>query len=469
MRRNLLISATIESGFLVHFEQDSSGKAFGDGEMPFHQVAQGAAERLRGGGRPWEHLDRTLAAALEPELPALADEVIAEIAAAVPDYRRPLEGGFGRGIRVGVQRSLQQFVDLIGRAEGVSASSREVYRELGRGELRAGRALDALQAAYRLGARLSWRRLSEVARSKGANAEQVSLLAESVFAYIEEVSGSSVEGYAEAQADLAGERERRRRRLVRMLVQDGGAAVAGEPEAMLRAAANEAGWKLPGAVAAIACAAPDASRLTTLLGGGAIAAPLDDVTCVLLPGAQTAGGHQQVLDALRRLSTLAGAACVAAIGPTVPTPEAHVSFARASEALRLQRAGALPDQPLIVASEHLLTLLLHRDATLTAQLKQARLAPLSKLTPRSRARLQETLLSWLRHGGAVVAVAAELHVHRQTVRYRLKLLRDAFGADLDDPDRRLELELALRWSASRKAARATERAAATVANRALRQ
>ena len=41
-------------------------------------------------------------------------------------------------------------------------------------------------------------------------------------------------------------------------------------------------------------------------------------------------------------------------------------------------------------------------------------------------------------------VAQALHVHPQTVRYRLAQLREAFGDDLDDPDARFELELALR-------------------------
>jgi DNA-binding PucR family transcriptional regulator len=35
-------------------------------------------------------------------------------------------------------------------------------------------------------------------------------------------------------------------------------------------------------------------------------------------------------------------------------------------------------------------------------------------------------------------------VHPQTVRYRLRRLRDLFGATLEDPDRRFELEIALR-------------------------
>jgi DNA-binding PucR family transcriptional regulator len=44
----------------------------------------------------------------------------------------------------------------------------------------------------------------------------------------------------------------------------------------------------------------------------------------------------------------------------------------------------------------------------------------------------------------VPAAAAELHVHPQTVRYRLARLREYFGDQLEQPDRRFELELALR-------------------------
>jgi DNA-binding PucR family transcriptional regulator len=44
----------------------------------------------------------------------------------------------------------------------------------------------------------------------------------------------------------------------------------------------------------------------------------------------------------------------------------------------------------------------------------------------------------------VQAVAARLHVHPQTVRYRVAQLRELFGESLDDPDARFELALALR-------------------------
>ena len=38
-------------------------------------------------------------------------------------------------------------------------------------------------------------------------------------------------------------------------------------------------------------------------------------------------------------------------------------------------------------------------------------------------------------------MAAELHVHPQTARYRIARLRELLGEQLDDPDARFELEL----------------------------
>lgn len=411
---------------------------------------------------PWERLDPALAATLAPQLPALADEVIAAIGDAVPEYRRPLEGAFGRGLRAGVRRSLQQFVELIGGPGEVSAASREIYRELGRGEQRAGRTLDALQAAYRLGARLSWRRLAAVARQQGADAETVALLAESIFAYIEEVSASSVEGFAQAEAEHAGERDRRRRRLLRLLLT--GAEGAG---ADLGTAAAEAGWQLPARLAVLVSDLPDASRLSTMIGAGAIGARLDELACVLVPDSGSRGASA-IADAVSRVGAAESARLAAAedpgesarlapaetpgeppswhaaLGPFLAVAEAATSFRRAQDAIELQRQGVLPQRTLVIASEHLLALLLHREPSLIAELAQRRLAPVDALAPRSRMRLQQTLLAWLKHQGSAPATAAELGVHRQTVRYRLTRLRELLGPDLDDPDRRLEIELALR-------------------------
>ena len=62
----------------------------------------------------------------------------------------------------------------------------------------------------------------------------------------------------------------------------------------------------------------------------------------------------------------------------------------------------------------------------------------------TRERLVETLEVWLECQGEVRPTAERLHVHTQTVRYRVAQLRELLGDRLQTPDGRLELELAVR-------------------------
>src|ERR671921_1527705 len=185
---------------------------------------------------PWRSLPPSVADVMEADLDATTDEILATIALEVPEYARPLEGSFGRGVRTGVTEALRQFVDLIRSPSGARGPGREGYAALGAGELREGRTLDALQSAYRVGARVAWRRLAAAATRAGVEPDVLSLLAESIFAYIATISADSVEGYSEARSRLEGERRRRRRELVTSLVRDPPAA-----EADLRAASEAAG------------------------------------------------------------------------------------------------------------------------------------------------------------------------------------------------------------------------------------
>ena len=119
--------------------------------------------------------------------------------------------------------------------------------------------------------------------------------------------------------------------------------------------------------------------------------------------------------------------------------------ARAREVLRLAGEGSIDgEESLLVAERHKLSLLLGADRRLARDVAESALAPLASETELSRERLGSTLDAWLRHRGRTEAVAKALHVHPQTVRYRLARLRELFGSRLDDPDGRFELELALR-------------------------
>jgi hypothetical protein len=383
---------------------------------------------------PWRGLPGEVADLIEPELDAVTGEILAAIALEVPEYARPLEGSFGRGIRRGVGEALRQFVALI-RDPGAGRGGREIYLELGRGELRQGRTLDSLQAAYRVGARVAWRRLSRAAVAANLDVEALGLLAESIFAYIDELSADSVEGYAEAQAGQEDERRRRAHRLAALLVADP------QPErADLLAAAQPAGWALPASAAAVACPESELAELTRRLPAEALATALDGVGCVVLPDP---GGPGRI-----GLLERAAKGRAVAVGPVGDLTELPASWLFARVGLRATQAGVLPDGGVQHVDDRLAELLLFEGGAFAARLAARRLAPLDSLTEKAAVRMRETALAHVRHGGNAVAMAAELHVHPQTARYRTARLRELFGEELEDPDARFELEIALRHLAA---------------------
>lgn len=378
----------------------------------------------------------SLAAALRPCLPELARDTVAAIGREVPDYSRALEGAWAQTLRGGVEAALERFVDeLDGHAEPVEDEAAGLYAGLGRGELRAGRSLDALLSAYRLGARLAWERFCAEAVAAGHPPERLYALAGAIFTYIDAISAESAAAYAEAQSHAAGERARRRRALAR------GLAAEGAEETELAALAASAEWELPVRIAALVLAGPgDPARIASRLGGEAIAAVLgaDESELVAwLPDPDAPGRLAQL--------TAAFGATGAVLGPTVPVTQGARSLSRARTAMRAAQDGHLPASGLLVAEEHLLTLLLHGTGAPEARDLAARLlAPLGTLAPGARRRSAETLRAWLDHPGQIQRIGTVLGVHPQTVRYRLVGLRELFGERLDEPEARFALALALR-------------------------
>jgi len=381
-------------------------------------------------------LPPALAGALRPALPDLAQDIIAAIGREVPPYARPLEGPFGRALRVGVERALSRFVDGIEDPAADDGGAREIYVALGRGEMRGGRSLDALLSAYRIGARLAWERFVAAGEAAGHEPQTLYRLASAIFDYIDGISAESVEGFTQERAAAEGERQRRRRALARLLARDD---VSADEVGDL---ARLAGWVRPDVVAGLvvgdaAGEEPDADRLASRLGGDVIAVAEGALAIAWVPDPEAPGRRAQLETALDGVP--------AALGPTVALGRAPLSLARARATHALALEGIVDGSGLVVADEHLPTLLLHGgDRTLAADLASAALAPLDELRPGPRDRLRATLRAWLDHPGQVTRVAADLHVHPQTVRYRVAQLRELFGERLEDSEARFELALALR-------------------------
>ena len=393
-------------------------------------------------------LDHAVLRVLRERLPAIATTTVAAVVDEVPDYRGALGGVAGDTIERAVQMAIAGFLKLAGGRD-VDASTplgptREGAYALGRGEARGGRSMDSLLAAYRVGARVSWRELARAAAEAGLPATTMAKFAELLFAYIDELSAASVAGHTDELTTSGRVRDRYRERLGQHLLAGAGVDV-------LTAAAARAEWAVPVSLTAVLLPAAEARRALASLGTDALQLgedlqglehvdPDHPLTLLLVPDADGPGR-------LHLLRVLAGRHAV--VGPPRPWAEARSSYDRAARTVgvaRSTRTGTPVD-----TEEHLADLVLTADPEALADLRARVLAPLAELAPGTRDRLAETLLSWLLHQGRRDEVAAELHVHAQTVRYRMGQVRELYGDRLGDPAVVRELVIALSASSSTQA------------------
>jgi purine catabolism regulator len=135
----------------------------------------------------------------------------------------------------------------------------------------------------------------------------------------------------------------------------------------------------------------------------------------------------------------------AGIGETARTPlEVRRS---ASEAQDTARLGLLVVGPGHIARTadlgvYRLLLALRKSGDLQPFVERE-LAPLRN-TPRREDHLLETVEVYLACNGNLSEAARRLHLHRNSLLYRLHHIRDLLGHDLENPEQRLALQLALK-------------------------
>jgi len=466
---------------------------YGEVLVAGHPVDAGAAALGRSGAA---------AGWLLPALNSLADDIIVAIMGEVEEYAQPGDEAAARAVRRVAHDAVAGFAARItwpavtataaaAAAEpSETASAAGMFRDLGRLLAIEGRSLNALRAALRIGARVTWQRLQEQARQGNGNPEAFARIGETVFWYMDELTASCSAGYAEARAELAGETSELRRRLLDMLT-----ASPAPPLPVIASLAQAAGWPLPRRVAAVALA-PLAEGLPGPLPPDVLADLTRRDPCLLIADPDGPGRRRQLATALRGWLPATGrpgdhhpgdhqaaghpggrgspGGPLAAVGPGVPLAGASGSLRWAAQTLALARRGLVGSgsaadarsgagadgadgarttdkadavggaDGIIWSEDHLPTLVLLADADLAATLSRAALAPLQRLRADQADRLAWTLQAWLESADDANAAARRLHVHPQTIRYRLRQASELFGDALTDPDARFRLLLALR-------------------------
>lgn len=94
------------------------------------------------------------------------------------------------------------------------------------------------------------------------------------------------------------------------------------------------------------------------------------------------------------------------------------SWEWARRTLELIGNGAIQQHGIVHVEDHLTTLLLRGDESLSNAIVARWLAPLQRLSKRTRQGLPDTLLAWLAHQRSFTAAAADLHVHPHAIPHR---------------------------------------------------
>jgi len=112
----------------------------------------------------------------------------------------------------------------------------------------------------------------------------------------------------------------------------------------------------------------------------------------------------------------------------------------------MRLAGRLhTDKPITFDSLGIYQLLLQlEDVPASRRFSDQIVGPLVAYDKNHRSSLVETIIAYFRHHGIISQTADALYIHRNTLSYRLDRIQELTGQDLENPDERLALQLALK-------------------------
>jgi len=144
-------------------------------------------------------------------------------------------------------------------------------------------------------------------------------IGEAIFVYLDELAAASARGYLDARSEIADERERRRRKLLDMILAEPPAAADA-----IAGIAKAAGWALPRRIAVIALGdrPPGDAAAVPALPLGALIDWGRREPCVLVPDPDGPGRLSRIEQAMLGWD--------AAMGPVVPLARASVSLRSAT-------------------------------------------------------------------------------------------------------------------------------------------
>ena len=377
-------------------------------------------------------LPADVVAAYRPRSVELTRRIVERIRAEVAGFAAQGDPKIHLGIDEAIRRAVELFVDTIAGAPTQGTEVFTFYQWVGSYQSTAGLNLDAMRAAHQIATQESWTDLQLAASELGQSAEVVSALGAGLLAYQKRLFEHAVRGFARASARARRDHDEGR---AAMLV----GLLRGTCPSELAMLAERCSWTLPDeVVVAVTRDTEETTRLASTCTGALSGVQHGRLIVVAAPDA-TRALARDVADRPGEAVSLAW---------SVPPAQTHLACRWASRGLSLLQEGVISAAAdgLVEVEQHQDLLCTHADPALRRLLDERELAPLLAQTPKRRMALAETLLLWLQTHHSAPALASELGVHDQTVRHRLRRLRDLFGSRLEDPTQTATLLNALESS-----------------------
>ncbi|GAB4002393.1 helix-turn-helix domain-containing protein [Nocardioides ultimimeridianus] len=332
-----------------------------------------------------------------------------------------------KAVRVGIT----DFVDRIAGERTHRAEVDDVFQKVGRTEALSGRSLEHLRSTMLIATRCAWLTIHRTCRDYDIPDGMLGRIGDALFAHMDHLEQQMTLGHRAAVMELQHDSQRWRGSLAAELL-------AESPTRDVAQLAAHTGWRLPDLLQVIAISTPRDEPMPDLSGlpEAALVHRAHPVSAVI-------GSPETIERARHRLVHLLGSGTSAATSWPVAVQHGASAFRWASRALQLRHLGVIPGTGMIECVDFVAQLWVNSEPLMRELVIQRELAPLLSEAPRSRQVLSETLLLLLETGGSAPALAARLGVHPQTVRYRMRRLRELFGDRLD-ADENLTLLLALR-------------------------
>ena len=343
-----------------------------------------------------------------------AADMAAEVQSHIPAFQHLSEESRAEVVS-GIHRSLRRWRGIGPAGEMPPDSDLDQLRKWTRARAAEGLRLEDLLRLIGLVHQLSWQLLCDHARSD--ESDVLLELAGPVAEYADRISAAVTETYLAERELLVSEQERRTRGLLDRL------SVDSPLETADRELADRLGIPLQRAYSPFVIAMP---------GGRsnrhpALAAYLRRAgwTLAVTQSDRVVGLAWKPLD-LPDLGV--GPAVLLVIGE--PTPLGGLATAREELDVLVDHGRRMGLHGRLKAEDYLLETLLGRSPSLVARLKDDVLAPLSE---DDHGRLAQTLQTFLRCRFDRTATSAALHVHRNTLAYRLGRIEEITGLDLGSP------------------------------------